>query len=617
MRQPVLFEKLVKTVYLCNIVGMTENGGKLQMEKQKNWFYRRLADLKLVQKMILVYGVVLGLCLLVCTAALQLAFNIYDGKLYEKSIQELDFFAQQVNRSLNEVENVSYYIALDTKIQEQLSHMLELKQYTPEFSYELYQLRMLFNSQLYKSDLIRNIYYTDGKNISLTAGLAAGTPDPEEYEKLLEQIHEAGGAYVFSDPDSKYPYLLSGRDIRKHIDASLKYLGTVVITSDVRGMIERNIRNLSADIGNLCVFSDKGLIYENRENMYEEVPVFSGTQGYRIIRENGQRYFLCWLKSKDTGWTYVNTFPYSKIYGQTHMLRGILFGSIALLFLLSIVALKKMTRLIVRPLSQLTESMDIVVKGDFKAAGAYLDAEERKDEVGILTKEFKIAMDTIDGLIHENYEKQLLLKDTRYRMLQAQINPHFLYNTLNSIHWTIRSGQNTEAAQMTVALGTILRAALSKEQYFTMEEELDILKKYIMIQEYRYRKRVQITVEEDVCGEALIPHMTIQPLVENALSHGADQMLKTCEIQIKVKEDNGKIKISVSDNGPGMTGEELEKVRNFQIESKGHGIGLKNIYERLKMAFGDEMNFEISSRFGEGTRITIQIPIRKKGSENV
>ena len=94
-------------------------------------------------------------------------------------------------------------------------------------------------------------------------------------------------------------------------------------------------------------------------------------------------------------------------------------------------------------------------------------------------------------------------------------------------------------------------------------------------------------------------------------------MLKTCEIQIKVKEDNGKIKISVSDNGPGMTGEELEKVRNFQIESKGHGIGLKNIYERLKMAFGDEMNFEISSRFGEGTRITIQIPIRKKGSENV
>ena len=125
------------------------------MQKQRKWLYHRLADLKLVQKMLLVYGVVLGLCLLVCTAALQLAFNIYDGKLYEKSIQELDFFTQQVNRSLNEVENVSYYIALDTKIQEQLSYLLELKQYTPEFSYELYQLRMLFNSQLYKSDLIR------------------------------------------------------------------------------------------------------------------------------------------------------------------------------------------------------------------------------------------------------------------------------------------------------------------------------------------------------------------------------------------------------------------------------------------------------------------------------
>ena len=129
--------------------------------------------------------------------------------------------------------------------------------------------------------------------------------------------------------------------------------------------------------------------------------------------------------------------------------------------------------------------MEIVETGDFDRAKQFLGDSVRTDEIGMLNQEFHVMLDKIDFLIHENYEKQLLLKDTKYKMLQAQINPHFLYNTLNSINWMIRAKRNGEAAEMTVALGTILRSALSKEQYSTLESE--------------------------ITNSYLIPHMTLQP----------------------------------------------------------------------------------------------------------
>ena len=578
------------------------------MKKYRGYWYRKYSNLKLAEKMIIVYVMMLGICFLLSVAALQVSFNIYDGKLYEKSLQELDFFTQEVNRSLDEVEAISYNIAMDTKIQEQLSKMKSLKRFSADYSYEVYQLRMLFNNELTNSNMISNMVYTDGDKTQFVVGIATGTISKELYDSVMDRIHEAKGAYVVQPPTSEYPYLLTGRDIRKHIDASLEYLGSLLITCDVSGMIEKNIDDLEAESSALCVFSDEGVIYENQEHMMERIPGLEDEKGYQIIKENGQRYFVCHLKSSKTGWTYVNVFPYSEIYGQNQNLRYLMLGGFLLLFLVTALILKKLAHMIVKPLEHLTESMQIVETGDFDRARAFLGTSTQKDEIGLMTQEFKVTLDKIDNLIHENYEKQLLLKDTKYKMLQAQINPHFLYNTLNSINWMIRARKNEEAAEMTVALGTILRSALNKQQYVTIEEELDSLRKYMAIQEYRYRKRVAFSVECEAAGQYLIPHMTLQPLVENSIYHGVEKMLTPCTISVTIKEDGERIAITVSDNGPGMTEEELEAVRSFTAEPKGHGIGLKNIYERLKMAFDQEAGFHISSVCGNGTTVMITIP---------
>lgn len=578
------------------------------MKKYLGYWYRKYSDLKLAEKMIIVYVLMLGICFLLSVAALQVSFNIYDGKLYEKSLQELDFFTQEVNRSLDEVESITYNIAMDTKIQEQLSKMKGLQHFTADYSYEVYQLRMLLDNELANSQMISNIVYTDGDMTQFVVGIATGTISKELYDSVMERIHAAKGAYVVQQPTADYPYLLTGRDIRKHIDASLEYLGSLLVTCDVSGMIEKNIDDLEAESSALCIYSDEGVIYENQEHMMERIPGPEGDKGYQIIKEHGQRYFVCYLKSSKTGWTYVNVFPYSEIYGQNQNLRYLMVVGFLLLFLVSALILKKLAHMIVKPLEHLTESMQIVETGDFDRAREFLGTSPQKDEIGLMTQEFKVTLDKIDNLIHENYEKQLLLKDTKYKMLQAQINPHFLYNTLNSINWMILARKNEEAAEMTVALGTILRAALNKQQYATLEEELDSLRKYITIQEYRYRKRVVFSVESETSGQYLIPHMTLQPLVENSIYHGVEKMLTPCRISVGVREEKERIVITVSDNGPGMTEEELEAVRSFTAEPKGHGIGLKNIYERLKMAFDQEADFKIESASGNGTTVTIRIP---------
>ncbi len=578
------------------------------MKRYIGYWYKKYRDLKLAEKMIIVYILMLGICFFISIAALQVSFNIYDGKLYEKSLQELDFFTQEVNRNLDEVETISYNIAMDLKIQEQLSKMKRMEHFSADYSYEVYQLRLLFDKELTNSDIISNMAYTDGDKIQFIVGIATGTVSEKLYNSVMNRIHEAKGAYIVQQPTAEYPYLLAGRDIRKYIDVSLEYLGSLLITCDISSMIEKNINDLEAESSGLCVYSDEGVIYENQEHMMERLPILEGDSGYQIIKEHGQRYFVCHLKSAKTGWIYVNVFPYSEIYGQNQNLRYLMVGGFLVLFLVSALILKKLAHMIVKPLEHLTESMQIVENGDFDKAREFLGTNMQKDEIGLMTREFRVTLDKIDNLIHENYEKQLLVKDTKYKMLQAQINPHFLYNTLNSINWMIRAKKNDEAAEMTVALGTILRSALNEQQYVTIEEELDSLRKYMTIQEYRYRKRVIFSVECEVSGKYLIPHMTLQPLVENSIYHGVEKMLTPCMVFVAIKEDGDEILITVSDNGPGMTEEELEAVRSFTAKSKGHGIGLKNIYERLRMAFDQDAEFNICSTYGDGTIVTIRIP---------
>ena len=216
----------------------------------------------------------------------------------------------------------------------------------------------------------------------------------------------------------------------------------------------------------------------------------------------------------------------------------------------------------------------------------------------------------------ENYEKQLLLKDTSYRMLRAQINPHFIYNTLNTINWMVKWKKNEDVSRLIVQFGNLLRNSFASDPFATVEEETICVEGYMAIQAYRYQSRADFVVEKQ--GELdryQTPRMILQPLVENAIYHGIENSLDKCTVRVSVKETESSILYEVTDDGSGMDEETLQAVRNGTVKSKGNGIGLANIRERIRLLF-EESEFVIDSVPGAGTSVKIRIP-KKEADRNV
>ena len=586
---------------------------KKRMKQWKIW----LNNLRLFQKITITFLVTALLIYAVMAVTLQFAFRIYDRQLYEKSLAELDFFAQQVNERLAQIEELTVSIATGNEVQNQLSWMQDMDYLSREYNYAKQQLMTILQNRIFSQEVIRNVIYTDQKQVTFTAGVYTGEIEPPVMDALLQQFHEKRGGYVWFSPTEDYPYLISGRDVLEVKNATLDYLGSLIFSSDIAKLIERQTKDLEAEHSTLLVYSEQGMIYQEAEISGLDLPDMDQEKGWKIINYQGERTFLCYEKSKETGWMYVNFFPYSEIYGQVLRLRYMILLILATVFAGAVFALRRISGAITRPLEQLTESMKVVEQGDFKGAKKLLPPNPSMDETGRLTREFDTMLTQIDCLIHENYEKQLLLKDTKYKMLQSQINPHFLYNTLNSLNWMVKAGNAADASRMIVELGSLLRGVLSKKVYVTAEEELDMLESYIAIQQYRYKNRAKFTIEKDGKMEAyFVPKMILQPLVENAISYGVDRSLNLCKVFIKAEEKGDVLLFTVRDLGPGMLPQELKRVRNGTCVPKGHGIGLQNIRERLALISKDAL-LTVESVPGEGTTVEIQIPRLNKETEDL
>lgn len=575
-----------------------------QVQRWKNKFN----DLKLSRKITVTFLAAVLLIYIIMAAALQVTFRIYDRQLYEKSMAELDFFAQQVNAKLAQIEALTVSIATGHEVQEKLSQMRDMEYLSREYGYAKQQLMTILQNQIFSQDVIQNVIYTDQDQVAFTAGIYTGQIDAQVMDRLLGQFHEKRGGYVTFSPTEDYPYLISGRDILEVKNATLDYLGSLIFTSDIAKLIERQAGSLEAEHANLFVYSDQGMIYQEADIPGLKLPSMDMDKGWKLMDLQGKRIFLCYEKSRETGWMYVNFFPYSEIYGQVLRLRYLVSAIVAVVFAGAVLVLQRISAAITRPLEQLTDSMKVVEQGDFKGAKKMLPPNPPKEETGLLTREFDIMLTQIDTLIHENYEKQLLLKDTKYKMLQSQINPHFLYNTLNSVTWMVKAGRAEDASRMIMELGSLLRGVLSKKECVTAKEELDMLESYIAIQQYRYKNRAEFVVEKSgALTRYFVPKMILQPLVENAISYGVDRSLTVCRVSVKAEEKGDNLYFTVEDQGPGMLPGELEKVRKGTCVPKGHGIGLQNIRERLALISGQAF-LEVDSVPGEGTTVEIKIP---------
>ncbi len=292
-----------------------------------------------------------------------------------------------------------------------------------------------------------------------------------------------------------------------------------------------------------------------------------------------------------------------------------LFLVVGALLVLLTVFMRRLARSVTQPLARLQTACEGIRRGDYSPV---TDTPGR-DELATFTETFNTMAREIDDLIHEGYEKDLAATRLELQMLRLQINPHFLYNTLESIHSVAYLEGNREVGEMAVLLARILRYGVSAPGGpVTLRDEANNLADYICLQELRYRGTVSFLVSIDpgvlTCA---CPRMILQPVVENALYHGVSSLERGGMVQVLGYREEERLVRRVSDNGQGMEPERAALLNDY-INGRNkafRSIGLKNVNRRIRLSYGEEFGVQIQSVLGRGTMITVTLPAREPEQE--
>lgn len=292
-----------------------------------------------------------------------------------------------------------------------------------------------------------------------------------------------------------------------------------------------------------------------------------------------------------------------------------LFLLVGALLVLLTVFMRRLARSVTQPLARLQTACEGIRRGDYSPV---TDTPGR-DELATFTETFNTMARKIDDLIHEGYEKDLAATRLELQMLRLQINPHFLYNTLESIHSVAYLEGNREVGEMAVLLARILRYGVSAPGGpVTLRDEANNLADYIRLQELRYRGTVSFLVSIDpgvlTCA---CPRMILQPVVENALYHGVSSLERGGMVQVLGYREEERLVLRVSDNGQGMEPERAALLNDY-INGRNkafRSIGLKNVNRRIRLSYGEEFGVQIQSVLGRGTMITVTLPAREPEQE--
>lgn len=344
-----------------------------------------------------------------------------------------------------------------------------------------------------------------------------------------------------------------------------------------------------------------------------------GTDPKTLVRKirlkNGRTETLITHSLGQNGW-YIHQILSKQQLEQQRQIYLLLIGAICIAILsLGVFMTLSLNRTINQPVARIQKKINEIAHGDFSRDRSI----EWNHELGDIGKGINTLAFDVVNLMDKRIEDEKQKKDLEYQILQSQINPHFLYNTLNSIKWMATIQGSPGIAEMTTALARLLRqVAKGSSAMITLEEELNLVKDYFLIQQYRYGGSISIEyqIESQNLYQCMVHRFSLQPIVENALFNGIEPKGSTGKIVVKAwaSADEGKknLGISITDNGVGMSSETIEKVLRQKSSKKNadffRQVGIANVNQRIQHEFGENYGISIESRLGEYTIMTILIP---------
>ncbi len=581
----------------------------LQRRKEK------FLDLPLASKLKYIYTSLIFVCIF-CN--LLIVYGIFSREMQKTlatlTSQTVETVSQNVDSSLTTISKISTYLLGTTEVQNYLRDMNH-----SEYAILSKQLRNYLYLTLESMPLASSIIvmqpsgvYEGAARYNLPSIQPSSPENTSWYEELTSQkgapilTINAGGYLSFED-DKNYVTLI--RLINSTEDA--RPLGYLFINISVDSLLSF-AREDDSDYSDFFVATESETIlpFLNEDlNLWLQNASIDFRPDGNMITLDGNRYLLLKFQTSSLDWNYIAAINYNYLARQ-HRTFLVISGTILLIsFLFFILIALGTNRLVTAPLYQLMNAMKKTETGDFNHA----DVTPYHDEIGQLQNAYNDMVDKIQQLLDAKVLEQKRLRTAELNILQEQIKPHFLYNSLGAISYLVTSRQNEKAYDLIISLSEYYRDSLSKgNNVITLSTEVNIVKNYLKLQKVRFPDI--FTDEYEFQEDALsyrIPRLILQPLVENSLYHG---IIPTCDsgvIKISIFTDAEYLFIRIADNGIGMAPADLERIWTFHANAPSQSFGLRGTIERMKIFYETPDICTIDSLPNEGTTITFSIPLDK------
>ncbi|ALS27690.1 histidine kinase [Paenibacillus sp. 32O-W] len=574
----------------------------------------------LKRKALVIFSVLVILPTLAVGIMIQIQYsNILRKQFVDTTTRNLDSVVSQLEEQTSTVKDIADYLILSPDLNEYLRPSPPVSRERTENLKRTIDDFLTFH--LFSKDYIRSIsiYGYNGNVIEL------GEPIIANEKEWLDKAVRLRGGIVWSEGYSAHSSWNGNirvvslvRLLNSFHQITLPH-GELVIRLDEAKIVELLEKGLYKGAGFVFVLGPDGkpVLKSNHPALDEfDVQPLAGLAGpsarYMNVELGNESYLLFRQSMKNTAWDVFALIPESVVNEETSNVRISMYMMIGVMLLLCFLAMFGFQYTIIRPILRLTNETNRVKRGDFTS---HLPIESN-DEISVLNRNFNEMVATIRELIDYQYKLELRERETELKLLQDQMDPHFLYNTLDMIRWTARLEKAGKTSQLIEMLSTFFRSAQNNGQYVTtLRQELEFVQSYLFLQKKRLGRRFRYALyTEYQIADSLILKSSIQPLVENFIKHGMNKSLPVNVITVKCYEVENEIRIDVQDNGKGIEADRLEKIRTSLEKKQAHGkkVGaLLNIHERLSIYFGEGYGLDIVFSSADGTLVRLNIPNTK------
>lgn len=598
---------------------------------------------KLKHKLILIYFILMiSIIFSVVIVIYKNSTDIIRNQSIALNDKLVDMGAISLDASIDQIDKVFQALYINSDFKKYLSVPANMKD--ADFLSTYNGLKSVMLSLInYRRDIFSIIYIDKRNFMAYTTRKEAGfdrnfTRDeiPEEFKKVLDisfgtyQEKILIPTYVhipipFKVTNTKQKVFTVARKII-NVDGHYEYMGAMFINVDMSTLekITLDIKPFK-DAYTYIISKNGTIVYDSNKEKTGEMldnptlDKFNSERGNKQLSFNGKDYVAVYSTCESTGWKVVNFIPLNQYTANILLITKIILAITLAAVLVSVLVILITSKYITDPIEKLSTLMSRIELGNMD-----LRADESgSNEISTLGRNFNILLEKLKCSIKNEYESNIRKKDAEMKALQAQINPHFLYNVLQSISSIAVIHKIDDVDIIARSLGKMLRYSIkTKENIVSVNEECEHIRNYLSIQKIRFQESLTYDIDiPQYMRQKSMLKLTLQPLVENAIIHGFEYKDHNDIIYIKGEIIGDYLLFEISDNGVGISTEKLEKIKNDLVNMDNAfytdeypSIGLKNVLARLRLFYNDDANINIESEQDVGTTVTVKIPLEIVGA---